>query len=46
VAVATDEVRRKGINEWKRNRLKSAGAGAVIPDFVGYKELLEYLNIH
>ena len=33
VAVATDEKRRRGINEWKRERLCKAGASAVIPDF-------------
>ena len=33
VAVATDEKRRKGIDEWKRGRLTQAGASAVIPDF-------------
>jgi len=33
VAVATDEVRKAGINEWKRSRLTQAGASAVIPDF-------------
>ena len=33
IAVATDEKRRKGIDEWKRRRLTQAGASAVIPDF-------------
>jgi phosphoglycolate phosphatase-like HAD superfamily hydrolase len=33
IAVATDEKRKKGIDEWKRSRLTQAGASAVIPDF-------------
>jgi len=41
--VATDEVRRKGIDEWKRNRLKSVGADIIIPDFSVTSELEAYL---
>ena len=37
VGAATDEVRRCGIDEWKRNRLLSAGAGMIIPDFSNYE---------
>lgn len=33
VGVASDEVNRRGINDWKRNRLISAGADVIIPDF-------------
>ncbi len=33
VAVASDEVRRTGINEWKRQRLLRAGADVVIGDY-------------
>ncbi|MCL1858727.1 MAG: SIS domain-containing protein [Oscillospiraceae bacterium] len=40
VAVATDEKRKKGIDEWKRNRLIQAGASAVIPDFVGADKIM------
>ena len=40
VAVATDEVRKMGINEWKRNRLVQAGASAVIPDFTGADKIM------
>ena len=43
VAVASDEVRRRGINEWKRNRLVQAGADLVIPEYRRQKELMAYL---
>ncbi len=43
VAVATDEKRRKGIDEWKRQRLIKAGAGAVIPDFEEAQKIVDYL---
>lgn len=33
VAVASDEVARRGINTWKRNRLVRAGADLVIPEY-------------
>ncbi|MBC7289535.1 MAG: HAD family hydrolase, partial [Armatimonadetes bacterium] len=33
VGVASDEVRREGIDDWKRNRLIEAGADLIIPDF-------------
>ena len=41
--VATDEVKRYGIDEWKRNRLKNSGADIIIPDFTGTPELISYL---
>ena len=44
VGAATDEERRRGINEWKRNRLKKAGAAMIIPDFSETERLLEYLG--
>ncbi len=43
VAVASDEVNRQGINEWKRQRLIQAGADLVIPDFRRHQQLLHYL---
>jgi phosphoglycolate phosphatase-like HAD superfamily hydrolase len=43
IGVASDEVRRCGINEWKRRRLIGAGADIIIPDFREYKELISYL---
>ena len=45
VAVATDEARRLGVNAWKRQRLMSAGADAVIPDFADYGALTEFLGL-
>ena len=44
VAVATDEKRKKGINEWKRVRLTKAGAAAVIPDFTEIEKIMELIN--
>ncbi|MCS6860261.1 MAG: HAD family hydrolase [Abditibacteriales bacterium] len=43
VGVASDEVRRCGINAWKRNRLIGAGADVIIGDFREWERLLEYL---
>jgi DUF971 family protein len=41
--VATDEVHRSGIDEWKRNRLKESRADIIIPDFTDTPELISYL---
>jgi phosphoglycolate phosphatase len=43
IGVATDEKNRSGIDEWKRNRLISAGADVIIPDFRESDELEKYL---
>jgi phosphoglycolate phosphatase-like HAD superfamily hydrolase len=43
VAVASDEVRRQGINSWKRDRLVRAGADLVIPEYRQTERLLELL---
>jgi phosphoglycolate phosphatase-like HAD superfamily hydrolase len=43
VAVATDEVNRRGINAWKRNRLIEAGADIVIPEYRQQEKLLQFL---
>jgi len=43
VAVASDEENRKGINQWKRNRLIQAGADIVIPEYRKQELLLRYL---
>jgi rfaE bifunctional protein kinase chain/domain len=45
VGVASDEVRRYGLNEHKRTRLVKAGADIIIPDFSQHRLLLEMLNI-
>jgi phosphoglycolate phosphatase-like HAD superfamily hydrolase len=43
VAVASDELRREGINEWKRQRLLRAGADLVIGDYQDTDRLVAYL---
>lgn len=43
VGVATEEEKREGIDEWKRNRLIEAGADVIIPDFREGDRLLSYL---
>jgi phosphoglycolate phosphatase-like HAD superfamily hydrolase len=43
VAVASDEVLRRGVNAWKRERLVRAGADVVIPEYRRRERLLEYL---
>jgi phosphoglycolate phosphatase-like HAD superfamily hydrolase len=43
IAVASDEVKRSGVNEWKRNRLVQAGADIVIPEYREQAKLIEWL---
>ena len=43
VGVASDEVRRHGMNIEKRTRLIKAGADFIIPDFSQYKKLFKVL---
>src|SRR5438270_8098503 len=43
VAVASDEVRRAGVNHWKRDRLVRAGADVVLPEYPRHEWLLRYL---
>jgi phosphoglycolate phosphatase-like HAD superfamily hydrolase len=43
VAVASDEVARRGVNQWKRNRLIQAGADIVIPEYRKHPPLLRWL---
>jgi phosphoglycolate phosphatase-like HAD superfamily hydrolase len=43
VAVATDEVNRRGVHVWKRDRLVHAGADIVIPEYCQHAVLLRYL---
>jgi phosphoglycolate phosphatase-like HAD superfamily hydrolase len=45
VAVASDEVKRQGINAWKRERLIRAGADVVIPEYRQRDRLLEMLFV-
>ena len=44
IAVATDEKRKKGIDEWKRRRLTQAGASAVVPDFAESGQIMEIVR--
>ena len=43
IAVASDEVKRQGINAWKRDRLIRAGADMVIPEYRDWARLLKFL---
>jgi phosphoglycolate phosphatase len=43
VGVASDEVNRQGMNEWKRERLIEAGANLIVPDFREHEHLMAYL---
>jgi phosphoglycolate phosphatase-like HAD superfamily hydrolase len=43
VAVASDEVKRRGVHAWKRERLVRAGADIVIPEYRRQQRLLDYL---
>ncbi len=43
VAVASDEVNRRGVNQWKRRRLIQAGADIVIPEYRSHEQLLRWL---
>jgi len=43
LGVATDEVRRCGLNPHKRKRLINAGADLIIPDFTRYGEVISFL---
>jgi phosphoglycolate phosphatase-like HAD superfamily hydrolase len=43
VAVASDEVNRRGVHAWKRTRLVRAGADIVIPEYRRQQRLIAYL---
>ena len=43
VGVASNEVQRAGIDEWKRQRLIQAGADIIVPDFCRSDSLVAYL---
>jgi len=45
VGIASNELRRYGLNEAKRTRLIKAGADIIMPDFSQADRLLELLNI-
>ena len=43
VGVASDEVRREGINTWKRDRLIEVGADLIVPEYREQDILISYL---
>jgi phosphoglycolate phosphatase-like HAD superfamily hydrolase len=43
IGVATDEVRKQGVNQHKRKRLLEAGAAMIIPDFREAEKLAAFL---
>jgi len=43
IGVASNEAERRGIDEWKRNRLIQAGAHMIIPDFREQEKVMAYL---
>ena len=45
IGVASNELRRYGLNIHKRERLVKAGADVIIPDFSQHLQLLDLLNI-
>jgi len=45
IGIASNELRRYGLNVKKRERLIKAGADIIIPDFSQYPKLLSLLNI-
>jgi rfaE bifunctional protein kinase chain/domain len=45
IGIASNELRRYGLNEHKRTRLIKAGADIIAPDFSQYPKLLGLLNI-
>ena len=45
VGVASDEVRRSGLNPRKRSRLIKAGACLVVPDFSEAEMILDLLRL-
>jgi phosphoglycolate phosphatase-like HAD superfamily hydrolase len=44
IGIASDEIRRYGLNESKRTRLIKAGAHLIIPDFSQYDNLFTFLS--
>lgn len=43
LGVASDEIKRCGLNPRKRRRLINAGADIIIPDFIRYREIISLL---
>ena len=45
LGLATNEIKREGINSWKRKRLIKAGAYTIAGDFKDYDEIMKWLEI-
>ena len=43
IGIASDEIRRHGLNIEKRARLIKAGAHIIVPDFSQYRKLMKFL---
>ena len=43
IGLATDEAKRTGVDEWKRDRLIASGADIIMPDFTRFSDLWHYL---
>ena len=43
VGVASDEIRREGVNAWKRDRLMEVGADLIVPEYREQDLLISYL---
>ncbi len=43
VGVASDEFRRRGVDQWKRDRLARAGADIIIPDYRRPDKIEKYI---
>lgn len=44
LGAAVDEIKREGLNSWKRKRLIKAGAHAITGDFKNYGEIIRWFN--
>ncbi|HCQ04016.1 MAG TPA: haloacid dehalogenase, partial [Candidatus Latescibacteria bacterium] len=43
VGVASDEIRREGVNAWKHDRLMEVGADLIVPEYREQDLLISYL---
>jgi phosphoglycolate phosphatase-like HAD superfamily hydrolase len=44
IGIASNEAIKKGFDQWKMKRLVEAGADIIMPDFLEYKTLLNFLS--
>ncbi|MCB2209994.1 HAD hydrolase-like protein [bacterium] len=43
IGLATDEAKRSGVDEWKRDRLIASGADVIMPDFLPFPDFWQFL---